>query len=82
MLEGICHGGPLDGQTVAIGCPDGFLLADKPTGRAWIYDHRDGAFHLREPEPRQLDADRALAAAMSEAFDVVALPEGVADGGE
>jgi hypothetical protein len=79
--KGLCHGGPLDGRTMASRFPKGFLLADKPTGRAWLYDWRDGAFHVRDPEPRHLDGDRAVRAALAPEYDVVALPgEEVDDG--
>lgn len=35
--ERTCVGGPLDGQQVAVDCPDGFLAADKRAGLAWRY---------------------------------------------
>ncbi|QKW15391.1 hypothetical protein [Verrucosispora sp. NA02020] len=79
MNEGICHGGPLDGQTVVSRGDSGLLVADKPSGRAWLYDWRDGAFHLREE--RRLDEVRAVDAAMDGGWDVIALPgEVVSDG--
>jgi hypothetical protein len=77
---GLCHGGPLDGREMVSRYPKGFLLADKSTGRAWLYDWRDNAFHLREPGERQLDGDRAVQAALGDEYDVVALPKGVGDG--
>jgi hypothetical protein len=33
----ICRGGPLDGQTITVDCPTGFLAADKREGLAWRY---------------------------------------------
>lgn len=81
MYEGICRGGPLDGQTVVCRNPEGFLCADKPAGRAWIYDLVGDEFHVREPEPRQFDPARAINAAFSDGFDVIAAPEGVGGDG-
>ncbi|GGM27263.1 hypothetical protein GCM10011608_10020 [Micromonospora sonchi] len=81
MFEGACVGGPLDGQQAVSRCPDGLLVADKPAGVCWLYDWRDGRFQVREEEPRQLDTDRAVSAALSDGWDVIALPQGVPDGG-
>lgn len=74
MREGRCHGGPLDGQVAVSRYPTGFLLGDKPTGRAWIYDWRDDGFQVREPDPRDFDPQRAIDAALSAEYDVIALP--------
>ncbi|MER7167020.1 hypothetical protein ABT336_13260 [Micromonospora sp. NPDC000207] len=74
MIEGVCHGGPLDGQTVISRGDAGLLVADKPSLRAWVYDWRDGGFHLRDGG-RDLDMGRAVEAAMAEGWDVMALPE-------
>ncbi|MFC0529592.1 hypothetical protein [Phytohabitans kaempferiae] len=74
MHEGGCHGGPLDGQVRISRYPNGFLLGDKPTGRAWFYDWRDGAFHVRDPEPQPLTDGLMLETALGEAYDVLALP--------
>lgn len=81
MYEGTCVGGPLDGHTITVRCPDGVLVADRPTGRAWLYDRREGEFHVRDQQARQLDPDRAVTTALSEGWDVMALPDaGMADG--
>ena len=36
-VERTCVGGPLDGQRITVGCPDGFLAVDKRAARAWRY---------------------------------------------
>ncbi|BCB88025.1 hypothetical protein [Phytohabitans suffuscus] len=79
MREGRCHGGPLDGQVRTTRCPDGFLLGDKPTERAWFYDWRDGAFQLREPEPEPFTETLEVGYAMGQEYDVLALPDPPAD---
>ncbi|MDQ7905914.1 hypothetical protein RB614_15460 [Phytohabitans sp. ZYX-F-186] len=75
MQEGRCHGGPLDGQLRTIRNPGGFLLGDKPSGRAWFYDRRDDAFHVRDPQAQPLADDLAVSLALGEEYDVLALPE-------
>lgn len=72
MFEGVCHGGPMHGLTVASRGECGLLVADKPTGRCWLYDWRDGGFRLRGQ--RRLDEVRAVDAAMDDGWDVIALP--------
>lgn len=74
MREGRCHGGPLDGQVRISRYPSGFLLGDKPTGRAWFYDWRDDAFYVRDPDPQPLTGTLAIDHAMGEEYDVLALP--------
>jgi hypothetical protein len=74
VQEGRCHGGPLDGLVRISRYPDGFLLGDKPTGRAWFYDWRDGAFHVRDPEPQPLTDALAVSTAMGDEYDVLAVP--------
>ncbi|WP_345074142.1 hypothetical protein [Phytohabitans flavus] len=76
MREGRCHGGPLDGQTRTIRNPSGFLLCDKPTARAWFYDWRDDAFHIRDPEAQPLTDALAWGYAIGAEYDVLALPIG------
>jgi hypothetical protein len=61
--------------------PSGFLLGDKPTGRAWFYDWRDDAFYVRDPEPQPLTDDLMVSTAEGDEYDVLALPETV-DGAE
>jgi hypothetical protein len=82
-FEGRCVGGPLDGQIAACRYQSGFVLADKPAGRAWIYDRAgDGSFAVREPDGRRLDGRRATAAALGEDYDVIAAAwGGEPDGG-
>jgi hypothetical protein len=64
----------LDGQVRISRYPSGFLLGDKPTGRAWFYDWRDGAFHVRDPDPQPLSDTLAVGYAMGQEYDVLALP--------
>lgn len=84
LFEGICRGGPLDGETATSRFPAGFVLADKLAGRAWIYDRRhDGTYVVRggDPDPaRELDHTKALAAVLGQEYDVIRAV-GVADHG-
>lgn len=83
LYEGRCVGGPLDGDAASCRYPAGFVLADKPAGKAWIYDRAgDGTFAVRETTGRALDARRATGAAIGEEYDVIAAPwAGGDDGG-
>jgi hypothetical protein len=82
LYEGRCVGGPLDGRQAESRYPTGFVLADKPAGKAWIYDRAgDGTFAVREGDGRTLDPRRATDAAIGEAYDVIAAPWGGRDGG-
>jgi hypothetical protein len=77
VREGRCHGGPLDGQVRISRYPSGFLLGDKPSGQAWFYDWRDGAFHVRDPEPQPLTGNLVVSTALGEEYDVLARPDTV-----
>ena len=82
LYEGRCVGGPLDGEQAASRYPTGFVLADKPAGKAWIYDRAgDGTFAVREGGGRRLDPRRATAAAIGDGYDVIAAAWGGGDGG-
>jgi hypothetical protein len=59
LLEGTAHDGPLDGGTMTSRRPAGVILVDRPAGRCWLYDWRDGAFYCRETEGRPLERDPA-----------------------
>ena len=75
LYEGICRGGPLDGQPGLSRNPKGFLLVDRQTGKAWLYTRTDtSGFHIC-PDPsgdetRKLDMDRAVDAAVEPDYDV------------
>jgi len=55
--------------------PSGFLLGDKPAERAWFYDWRDGAFHVRDPEPEPFKEALAVGLAIGDEYDVLSLPD-------
>ncbi len=42
LYEGVCVGGPLDGEVRQSRYPKGALLVDKPSGSAWVYDFHPG----------------------------------------
>lgn len=83
MHEGVCVGGPLDGQQAASRFPRGFLLVDRPAGECWLYDWRDddGTFVVRAAEPLPVKegpadgpADSRYRAAAEPFYDVLAAP--------
>ncbi len=54
LYQGVCVGGPLDGQTRESRYPKGALLVNKPGGSAWVYDYQAGdepRFVAREQAP-------------------------------
>lgn len=59
LLEGLAVGGPLDGGTMTSRRPAGVILVDRPDGRCWLYDWRDGAFYARTAEGVLLQRDPA-----------------------
>ena len=44
LYEGICVGGPMDGQDGLSRYPEGFILVDPRPGkqRVWVYDYHEG----------------------------------------
>ena len=92
--QGMCSGGPLDGQEAASRFPRGFLLVDKPAGTSWLYDWTGDRFTVRREEPMPVQdgpadspGDSRYRAAAEPFFDVLAAPwvvspddEGAADG--
>jgi hypothetical protein len=73
VWEGICRGGPLDGQPGASRFPAGFLLVDKPRRLCWVYDWLAGRFYARTeaPEPLREEGPRNRWRAAEEArYDV------------
>ncbi|MFI7608908.1 hypothetical protein ACIBTV_27860 [Micromonospora sp. NPDC049366] len=80
-LQGACVGGPMDGQQAVSRFPRGFLLVDKPAGECWLYDWRDGGFHVRDAAPMPVQdgpadgpGDSRYRAAAEPFFDVLAAP--------
>lgn len=92
--QGVCVGGPLDGQDALSRFPHGFLLVDKPAGECWLYDWTGDRFIVRSEEPMPVQdgpadgpGDSRYRAAAQPWFDVLAAPwvgdddgEGVTDG--
>jgi hypothetical protein len=77
--EGICIGGPLDGQPLVSRFPKGVLLVDRPAGLCWIYEWQParGVFAVRDerPEPVHTEGPRNRYRAAAEAnYDVCAAP--------
>lgn len=78
-FEGVCHGGPLDGQQATSRCPEGFLLVDKPRGWCWVYElvGDQGGFFVRDEagEPVQVEGPKnRYRAACEGKYDVLAAP--------
>jgi hypothetical protein len=74
-----CLGGPLEGQRVISRFPDGFLLVEKPTGLAWLYDRSqvdDPRWMMRDGSPFIWDTVRSHAAAEGNTYDVIAYGAG------
>lgn len=69
---GLCVAGPYAGRTVTCRCSKGFLLVDRPTRRAWLYDLTGDVFTCRADIPMELnDTDRWRAATDAD-YDVMA----------
>lgn len=79
--EGVCTGGPMDGKTAVSRFPKGFLLCDKPNGRAWIYEATEEGFTVRDADGEELISDpdapmNRFRAAEEKSYDVLALGGG------
>lgn len=79
IFTGTAIGGPLDGQECTCRTPDGFILVDRPAGRAWLYKRGDGGDWFLSPGPhgqewRPYDPAKALDAAMGDTHDVRSVP--------
>jgi hypothetical protein len=57
LYTGVCHGGPWNAREAASRYPRGFLLIEPDTDTGWIYDYRDGAFHVRDEQPMDIHED-------------------------
>jgi len=74
LHEGVCRGGPLDGQPGQSRFPKGFLLVDRPADRCWIYEWTGSEFQVRDPQPMPVDTAKRWRAAEEATYDVVAAP--------
>lgn len=72
---GRVQGGPLDDTLASSRFPKGFLLVNKPAGKAWIYDWNGEVFLCREPEGLDLDDTKRWDAAEGSEYDVRAYSE-------
>lgn len=50
-LTGVCNGGPYHGRLITCRFPRGFLLVDRASDRAWLYDWAVPSFELRAGAP-------------------------------
>lgn len=75
-VTGICHGGPLDGQTFTSRYPKGVVIVNRPAGEVVIYDWTGIAFAARNggrPEPELTRGPKnRYRAALEPNYDVVA----------
>jgi hypothetical protein len=70
LYEGVCEGGPLNGQEYSVRKPDGILAVNREANEAAIYDYRDGKFVHRVSEP--LDDGKRIKTAQDEwRFEVI-----------
>lgn len=77
-LTAICRGGPYDARSITSRYPRGFLLADKASGRAYVYDFDGDAFICRDPNGAALDDAGRWRAAEEATYDVLAYDPEVA----
>lgn len=74
VYQGRCVGGPYAGRTVTSRFPKGFLLVDRPTARAWLYDTTGDTFVCRGnggKAPMTLDTAARWRAAEEPYYDVI-----------
>ena len=76
MYEGMCLGGPMNGEFGQSRFPKGFLLVDKSTNRCWLYDWspESGTFAVRDEEAMEVSKQGRIRAANESDYDVVAAP--------
>lgn len=74
LYEGPCQGGPMHTLVCVSRYPKGFLLADKPNNKAWIYDWTGNSFKVRDDEPMELNFEGRIRAATEFDYDVIAVP--------
>lgn len=90
LYTGTCSGGPLDGRDVTVRSAAGFLAADRPAGRAWMYarqpdgtfavctDHDDSLVYPQGAQTgeRRLDDSRLWQAGEDSEVDIIAVDGG------
>lgn len=72
---GTCVGGPYHGTTMTSRYPKGFLLVDRPSNTAWIYDYGNApaaVFTCRDTAGATLDEAGRWRAAEEATYDVIA----------
>ena len=74
--DGPCVGGPYAGRSASSRFPRGFLLVDRPRGRAGVYAYA-GTVFICQGEASPLDDDGRWTAAESDEYDVIAYDDGV-----
>lgn len=85
----ICRGGPLDGETVTVDCPEGFLAVDRAAGLVWQYRADGGGWVLDTSHDdsliypqgtttgvRRLDTDRVWQAGVTSKIPIIAVAIG------
>jgi hypothetical protein len=72
--DGPCVGGPYAGRPASSRFPRGFLLVDRPHGRAWVYAYAGNVF-MCQGEASPLDEVGRWTAAESGDYDVIAYDE-------
>jgi len=75
--EGICFGGPLNGEIMISRFPKGILLVDKQGNKCWIYDWFNDSFTVRDEEAMEVytvGEKNRYRAAEEPNYDVIAVP--------
>lgn len=81
--SGKCIGGLYHGRTMISRYPKGFLLVDRPSDTAWVYDLTPlpfPTFVCRDPAGAPLDESGRWRAAEEATYDVIAYDDGPATG--
>ena len=78
LYEGICFGGPMNGEIGISRFAKGFLLVRKETDECWVYDWNDGSssFTVRDDKPMPISREGRLRAAEGSDYDVLAVGNG------
>lgn len=78
LYEGLCFGGPMNGEVGISRFPKGFLLVNKAANECWIYewDANSKSFTVRNEQPMPVDFDGRIRAASESEYDVLAVGNG------
>lgn len=78
LYEGICFGGPMNGEIGISRYPKGFLLVDKAADKCWVYEWNAdaGCFTARDDEPMSVSHEGRIRAATESDYDVLAVGNG------